>query len=66
MERPKERSEAQFRLGEAVADMDTAEQGEVVAVDYDEVLEEHIYLVRFADDRRESYTDVTLKKLEVR
>jgi hypothetical protein len=30
--------EAKFQLGEAVTDMDTAEQGEVIAVDYDEVL----------------------------
>jgi hypothetical protein len=28
--------EAEFQLGEAVADMNTAEQGEVIAVDYDE------------------------------
>jgi hypothetical protein len=36
---------ADFQLGEAVADRETAEQGEVIAVDYDEVLEEYIYLL---------------------
>ena len=30
--------EAKFQLGEAVKDVNTAEQGEVIAVDYDEVL----------------------------
>ena len=59
MEHP---SEAKYQLGEAVADMDTAEQGEVIAVDYDEVLEEYIYLVRLVDGREESYGDVALKK----
>jgi len=31
--------------------MDTAEQGEVIAVDYDEAMEEYIFLVRLADGR---------------
>jgi hypothetical protein len=54
--------EAKFRPGETVVDIDTAERGEVVAVDYDEVLEKHIYLVQLADGREESYLDVVLKK----
>lgn len=55
-------TEADFQLGEAVADRETAEQGEVIAVDYDEVLEEYIYLIRFVDGREASYGDVALKK----
>jgi hypothetical protein len=55
-------TEAEFQLGEAVADRETAEQGEVIAVDYEEVLEEYIYVVRFVDGRGESYGDVALKK----
>ncbi len=51
-----------FQLGEAVEDMDTAEQGKVIAIDYDEVLAEYIYLVRHADGREESYLSVVLKK----
>jgi hypothetical protein len=38
-------TEAEFQLGEAVADRETAEQGEVIAVNYDEVLEEYIYYI---------------------
>ena len=38
-------TEAEFQLGEAVADREIVEQGEVIAVDYDEVLEEYNYLI---------------------
>lgn len=51
----------EYAIGQKVQDIDTEAIGTVTLIDFDDTIEDYVYLVRFGDGSEQSYGDVALK-----